>query len=346
MKAEHQMLAQSVFVIGMHRSGTSALAGALSSLGVNLGNNLIAGDANNPKGYFENLDIVEINEAILKSLGCCWHSLVIPDRWQDVDVHLRTQAQDVISRHLSSSMPWGFKDPRVTRLLPFWQDVLKQNKLEPRYILANRHPLSVARSLNRRDNFPVAHSLALWLMHQYAGLQMILADRVLVVDYDLMLSDPSVQLKRISAFLDIDRNEVESQDYQTEFLDESLRHSEYTAAELSGCCGELGQICRTVYEYLQMASQAEGTINQEDIHLGESILSEVATYIENQSYWLFAIDEGAKNAGHASAEKTAVLENKNRRLESQIKWLESNPVIQLMRSIWSTSKRLTGSDRS
>ena len=51
-----------IVVLGMHRSGTSVLMGVLSMLGVELGLNLMAPTEGNPRGYFENQSICELND--------------------------------------------------------------------------------------------------------------------------------------------------------------------------------------------------------------------------------------------------------------------------------------------
>jgi hypothetical protein len=45
-------------VLGMHRSGTSALTGMLHHLGVALGEHLMPASADNPRGYWEHSDVV------------------------------------------------------------------------------------------------------------------------------------------------------------------------------------------------------------------------------------------------------------------------------------------------
>ena len=61
-----------VIVLGMHRSGTSAVAGALGVLGVNLGERLVQAQADNPKGYWEHADAVQLHERLLAALGSAW----------------------------------------------------------------------------------------------------------------------------------------------------------------------------------------------------------------------------------------------------------------------------------
>ena len=65
-----------IVVLGMHRSGTSAIARGLKALGVELGNNLMPPVANNnEKGFWEDVEIHALNQAVLATLGCDWHSL-------------------------------------------------------------------------------------------------------------------------------------------------------------------------------------------------------------------------------------------------------------------------------
>ena len=65
-----------VVVLGMHRSGTSAITRGLSALGVPLGNNLMPPMLNNnDKGFFEDLEINELNTELLTALNRDWDSL-------------------------------------------------------------------------------------------------------------------------------------------------------------------------------------------------------------------------------------------------------------------------------
>src|SRR5215472_599841 len=62
-------------VLGMHRSGTSALTGMLHHLGVTLGENLMPATIDNPRGYWEHADIVKVHERLMASLGWDWHDV-------------------------------------------------------------------------------------------------------------------------------------------------------------------------------------------------------------------------------------------------------------------------------
>ena len=76
-----------VIVLSMHRSGTSALTRGLTTMGVMLGDRLMAAHPNiNDKGFFEDIDFVALNEEILKACGRKWFSL---EPLQPLDVELR-----------------------------------------------------------------------------------------------------------------------------------------------------------------------------------------------------------------------------------------------------------------
>jgi len=65
-------MSRAIVVVGMHRSGTSAVARALAALSVYLGDNFLDAQPENPTGYWEDRGIVELNERVLKSLQLTW----------------------------------------------------------------------------------------------------------------------------------------------------------------------------------------------------------------------------------------------------------------------------------
>ena len=54
-----------ILVLGMHRSGTSAAAGTLYHLGVAFGSKLLEPAPDNPRGFFEHVDICDVHEELL-----------------------------------------------------------------------------------------------------------------------------------------------------------------------------------------------------------------------------------------------------------------------------------------
>ena len=68
-----------VFVLGMHRSGTSMLTHMIEASGYHSGDNLQPPGSDNPNGYWEDLVVLNINESLLRALGKNWSSLGIPE---------------------------------------------------------------------------------------------------------------------------------------------------------------------------------------------------------------------------------------------------------------------------
>ena len=142
-----------IVVLGMHRSGTSVIARGLKVLGAHLGNNLDAAGIDNPKGYWEDLDINALNVEMLNFLKNDWHFLT-PIQSEDVDTLHRNgyflRAVEMLRKKMAQAPIFGFKDPRVAKLLPFWKKIFAHGQFKTYYILAIRHPLSVIKSLAAR----------------------------------------------------------------------------------------------------------------------------------------------------------------------------------------------------
>lgn len=227
-----------VVVLGMHRSGTSAITRSLQVLGVELGGNLIPPNLNvNAKGFWEDADVNALNIELLDALGHDWHSLtpVLPGDFNlpIVDA-FKLRAVQLLREKLSAIDCFGLKDPRIARLLPFWLSVFDHLDIHVSYVIACRHPMSVARSLAKRDGFALEKAYQLWLEHTLASLSGTQNQPRIVVSYDLLMEEPATQLQRIAQALGLPFD-VESQafaEYREEFLEEGLRHTRFEATDL------------------------------------------------------------------------------------------------------------------
>src|SRR3954466_10744612 len=59
-------------VLGMHRSGTSAVTQVLALAGASLPQNVMAGDEHNARGYFEPWKIALFNDQRMRAGGPAW----------------------------------------------------------------------------------------------------------------------------------------------------------------------------------------------------------------------------------------------------------------------------------
>lgn len=145
-----------ILISGMHRSGTSALARILNLLGADAGSGLLpAVRGDNDSGYWELREIVALNNECLEHFGLSWRDPgPMPEDWLG-DPWLdgwRERAGSLIRREFPDTALFLIKDPRLSRLLPVWREVLERGGIQPAVIIMLRHPLEVVASLLRRPN--------------------------------------------------------------------------------------------------------------------------------------------------------------------------------------------------
>ncbi len=217
-----------IVVLGMHRSGTSVLARAFPTLGIELGDDLMPASPANPRGYWEDRAVVEINEAVLAALGRSWLSCAPIDDsgWQSSELaRLADEAGKLLASRLDRFGIWAFKDPRTCRLLPFWQPIFAHLGLEDCYAISLRNPLAVARSLYQRDRMELEPALLLWLEHMLEAFVHTANKPRVMVDYDAMLEAPVPQLTRLARILRLPvPDQARLDEFAHEFLDPNLRH--------------------------------------------------------------------------------------------------------------------------
>jgi glycosyltransferase involved in cell wall biosynthesis len=142
-----------VVIAGMHRSGTSLVASYLASLGVHMGDRLLPADSRNPRGYFEDADFVELHGRILRDCTAAGEAGHQDWGWTESGrldraplARYAGEARELVARRAGAPGIWGWKDPRTTLLLDFWDEILKGRAL---YILPYRFPWEVADSMQR-----------------------------------------------------------------------------------------------------------------------------------------------------------------------------------------------------
>jgi hypothetical protein len=190
----------------MGRCGTSLTTALIGLLGVDLGPTermLQAIVSDNARGYWEQRELYEINEAILEAFGGTWgHPPELPSGWE------RSPALDAVRKRARKSLTelfgvhegrWGWKDPRASVTLPFWRDLIG----EMDYVLCVRNPADVAASLAKRDTEEVTfeESVALWLLYLRAALDNTAGSRRLILRYEDYFVDTERQLQRLADFV-------------------------------------------------------------------------------------------------------------------------------------------------
>ncbi len=160
-----------IIVLGMHRSGTSIVARLLNMMGCYFAPERMELPAtqDNPKGYWERRDIVNLNEEILTHLDLKWDciSQYKPDLFNDeLNDKFASRAKEIILG-LDAHRPWMLKDPRLCLLLPFWLPLCEL----PVCVYVYRDPIEVAMSLQQREGFNHNVGLALWEKYTLIALK-------------------------------------------------------------------------------------------------------------------------------------------------------------------------------
>lgn len=161
-----------LLVLGMHRSGTSALARVLNLLGARLPGDVLGGNRSNPRGHWEPRRVIAINEALLAGLGRRWDDpRELPGGWCEgaaADA-ARAAIAGFAATELAAAPLSVVKDPRLCLLAPLWLEVLAERGLDTRVIVPLRDPVAVVASLQRRDGMAVASAARLWQRHLVAA---------------------------------------------------------------------------------------------------------------------------------------------------------------------------------
>eukprot|EP00002_Diphylleia_rotans_P032948 TRINITY_DN6969_c0_g1_i6.p1 TRINITY_DN6969_c0_g1~~TRINITY_DN6969_c0_g1_i6.p1 ORF type:complete len:660 (+),score=111.97 TRINITY_DN6969_c0_g1_i6:49-2028(+) len=201
---------QEIVILGMHRSGTSILTAILHDMGIYAGptEDLVrcAGKKKaksdkaclksfNPKGYWENKLLVDLNDELLKSTkNHAWNMKNWnPYKAKTASVERFKQRVHSLMRAISAHPPYLLKDPRLCLTFPLWAPFLH----DPVIIIAYRHPAGVARSIRHRDNWPLYQSAIFWEKYSLAALQSTINYPRLFVSFEEMAEDPIGTIQRL-----------------------------------------------------------------------------------------------------------------------------------------------------
>lgn len=243
-----------VFVLGMHRSGTSAVTRLISLLGLHTppDEDLVQPTAKNPKGYWESESLVAFNERLLSAVDCDIGSPVVLLPGWEHDSRLDSFRGDAprVVHAVFPRAPWVWKDPRHCLTFAFWRSALT---VDPVVVLVNRNPLEItASALALRKEQGKIYALALWERYLRQALTQITGLPVLVTDYADVLSAPLGWSEQAHAFLagagvpaGAPRNpEV------LEFIDTQLRHTEFSRTDFLED-GDVSDPQRRLFEALE-----------------------------------------------------------------------------------------------
>lgn len=155
-----------IIVLGMHRSGTSSVAGTLALLGASAPMTLMPANDGNPKGYWESLPIQALNDRLFEAMKSNWHS------WSNLDHDIKyfiekniyiDEISDLTKSEYGLSRFFLIKDPRLCRLMPLWSEAFIRLNIDSKFLIPYRDPLEVSYSMRDYHEFSIKKCLLLWL---------------------------------------------------------------------------------------------------------------------------------------------------------------------------------------
>jgi len=223
-----------ILVLGMHRSGTSALTGVLSLLDVYLGSELMKENFANEKGYFENNKLYRINEKLLAECNSSWddtfYSKEKLNKLSSFD-----ELKEAIKAEFEFSKIFAIKDPRLAFLFPVYEQVLKEMDVDVKVILPYRNPVEVASSLNTRDAMSMEKGMLLWGYHFLQAEKFSRGYERVFLGFDELMNNTAETIKKIDAKLHIDLYEKyeDNKEKIDDFLEPDLKHHNISIDNLS-----------------------------------------------------------------------------------------------------------------
>ncbi|MCK8463993.1 hypothetical protein MUY35_09040 [Aliiroseovarius sp. S1339] len=192
---------------------------ALASIGGKAGGAMIAGDDHNKKGYWEASEVVAFHDALLNELGRSWgtpeHIIPVPEDW--FSSKAADQAQSKVGAILEERLSGledgellAIKDPRMSLFLPLWVNAATQLSIKPRAIVCLRHPESVARSLQKRDQTSREMCFSMWLTYTVASLAYTQDVPLFLSQYQDWNKDTAGNMKRLSEFVGLETQSTEN----------------------------------------------------------------------------------------------------------------------------------------
>ncbi|MEL6981443.1 MAG: sulfotransferase [Actinomycetota bacterium] len=183
-----------VYVVGMHRSGTSAVAGLLSALGQLPAGRLAV--PSNPDGQWERPELRPALELLLAANRATWahpppdgHTLRVP-------APLSAYTARVFRRHAADPFLW--KDPRLCLTIDHWLGLAKG---PAKVVVIHRRPTEVADSLAARNGWSPEQGLALWERTNRNAITRLAGREVFVVDHGSLLANPAEMAAALGGWL-------------------------------------------------------------------------------------------------------------------------------------------------
>ena len=224
-------------VLGIHRSGASAVAGVLHHLGVYMGKPNPGAESelppidgwptysSNPRGQFEDGNFCNINRAL------------VGPNWRNPQLFLDRKGEGFAEAFATNSILttkpiYGFKDPAACFTWSVWLQVFSEAGHKVKVIIVKRNFSASITSLIKRE--PVPEQVANHILSQYwinlaeAAEKIVKSHPVYAFSYEALLAKTEEEIKKLAAWcftgLDVQPTS-EQMSTAVSHIDPSLNHA-------------------------------------------------------------------------------------------------------------------------
>lgn len=228
-----------ILVLGMPRSGTSAITRVLNIHGASLSENLLPASGPNPKGFFESAEALAIHERLLTAMGRTWYDISeMPEGWLERPEtrQAKKELEELVRRDYLDKEIWVIKEPRMCRIVPLWLEVLEALNVSPRALLVSRHPEEVVSSVEMMVGeglWSAEQSKILWLQYFFEAEKATRDIPRALITYDQLLRDWHFHLDRIALELKLiwPKSSADVKSEVDRYLGVEDRHHNHAPAE-------------------------------------------------------------------------------------------------------------------
>ncbi|MCV7106035.1 MULTISPECIES: sulfotransferase family protein [Mycolicibacterium] len=222
-----------VFVLGVARSGTSALTRVLSLSGAALPDGMLGAGKHNRRGYWEPRASIILNSAFLARQGSSWWdpSLRLLEEGEIEPRDKSAYIAEIVAylQRLPVAPHTVIKELRITALSEMWFEATRLAGYEPAAVISVRHPQEVIASLGAAGRASPELASALWVKYNLLAERQSRGMPRVFVEYEKLLDDWRREVKRISTTLAMDLDSPDERAIE-EFLTPDLRHERHHGA--------------------------------------------------------------------------------------------------------------------
>lgn len=227
-----------LLVLGMHRSGTSALTRTLNILGLGLPKTLIKNNSSNVKGHWESLPLSQLNDEYLRLGGLVWSDWKLGNL-DRIRAKNRREFQSDLKALLGAEFPADrvsvLKEPRIARIADEYLEFFKAEDIPVSAIIPVRNPLEVIQSLVARNDMNRLDAALLWLRNVLEAVEASADVKRAFFTYDRFLQSPVEVLSSVAERLEFEYPIAPSvvENDITDFISHGLRHHEFETVDVA-----------------------------------------------------------------------------------------------------------------